>query len=138
MIQQFIRHHWYFINYNNLNFWVFSQFLSSAQIVQRNDINLPRQGIIKPECTLVPFILITTTSVGASTRVLGLTGLPLWYKNNLLIEWYIILDKCDFPQPSSHEKKYMKWHLRLLSIYRFGNAIWTFPIAHKIKHLSLL
>ena len=106
LIQQFTRHHSHFVNYNNLNFWIL--FFSSVRFLSLYGINLPRQGIFKPECMVVLFILIAATPVGASTRTFGLTGLPLWHKKNLLSEWYTVLIKCDFLQPPSTETN--KWN----------------------------
>ena len=58
-------------------------FLSSALFASFNGRSLPRHGICKPECNVLPLILIETTPVGASNKTLGLTGSPLLYKNTL-------------------------------------------------------
>ena len=66
------------------------------------------KGIFKQECMAVPFILIAATHVAASTRDLGLSVRPLWYKNNWLTELSIVSIKCDFPQLLSPERN--KWN----------------------------
>ena len=49
--------------------------------------SLPVQGICKPECIILPSILIAATPVDASNKTLNLPGSPLLY-----------LIKCDLPQ----------------------------------------
>ena len=56
----------------------------------------------------VPLTLIAATPVGSSARTFGLSGFLLWYKDNLLITWFIVLIKCDFPHPSPFERS--KWN----------------------------
>ena len=52
-------------------------FLSSALFASFNGRSLPRHGICKPECTLLPLILIAAAPVGASNKTLSLAGSPL-------------------------------------------------------------
>ena len=60
-------------------------FLSSALFTLFSGRRLPLQGIYKPECIVLPLILIAGTPVGASNKTLGLPESPLLYKNTLLI-----------------------------------------------------
>ena len=79
---------------------------------------------------VVPFILIAATPVGARTRTLGLTRLPLWYKNKLFTECYIVLIKCDFPEPPSPEIN--KWNGNGTCFPSADlNDIWLCSIVHK-------
>ena len=52
------------------------------------------QGIVNPEWIVVAIKFTAATSVGASTKTLGLFGPPPQY---LLSEWEIVLIKCGFP-----------------------------------------
>ena len=47
-------------------------FLSLALVVSYKGNSLPRQGICKAECTVLPLILIAARLVGASNKTLGL------------------------------------------------------------------
>ena len=58
-------------------------FLSSALFGSFNGRSLPRHGICKPECTVLPLMLIEATPAGASHKTLGLAKSPLRYKNIL-------------------------------------------------------
>ena len=52
-------------------------FLSNAQFLQLKGNILPWDGIFRPECIVVPSILMAVTPVAASNRTRTLSGLPL-------------------------------------------------------------
>ena len=58
-------------------------FLSPASFASFNGRSLPWHGLCKPECTVLPFILIEATPTGASNKTLCLAGSPLRHKNTL-------------------------------------------------------
>ena len=58
-------------------------FLSSALFGSFHGRSLPRHGIWKPECTVLPLMLIEATTAGAIHKTLGLAESPLRYKNIL-------------------------------------------------------
>lgn len=75
-----------------------SFFLSSALLASFNR-SLPWQGICKPECIVLPLILITAIPVGTDTKTFGFAGYALQDKNILLTYSKIFLMKWDLPQP---------------------------------------
>ena len=58
-------------------------FLSSVLSPSFNGRSFPRQSICKPECIVLPLILIAATPVGASNETVGLVGSPQTMENGL-------------------------------------------------------
>ena len=83
-------------------------FLSSALFASFNGRSLPRHGICKPECTVLPLILIAARPVGANSKTVGLAGSPSRYKNTLFTASNIFLLKSNLLHPRLPKKN--RWN----------------------------